>query len=208
MCNYKTEQEAFWAGEFGTMYIYRNSDRKHIASCTKMFSDIFSQCKGVDSVLELGANRGNNMEAIKCLLPESKLTAVEINKDAVAELKKIKFVTTYHCSILNFEVEDQFDFVFTRGVLIHINPDQLELVYDKMYNLSKKYICIAEYYNPTPVSIPYQGHSDRLFKRDFAGDLLKKFDDLKLIEYKFIYHNDWIYPQDDITWFLMEKLNT
>jgi len=27
---------------------------------------------------------------------------------------------------------------------------------------------VAEYYNPSPVAIPYRGHTDRLFKRDFA----------------------------------------
>ena len=29
----------------------------------------------------------------------------------------------------------------------------------------------------------------------------------KLIDYGFIYHNDLNFPDDDITWFLMEKTN-
>jgi spore coat polysaccharide biosynthesis protein SpsF len=55
------------------------------------------------------------------------------------------------------------------------------------------------------VSIPYRGHEDRLFKRDFAGELLSRFGDLRLIDYGFVYHRDPKFPQDDITWFLLEK---
>ena len=53
--------------------------------------------------------------------------------------------------------------------------------------------------------IPYHGESDRLFKRDFAGELMKKYKDLKLVDYGFVYHNDSNFPQDDVTWFLLEK---
>ena len=55
---------------------------------------------------------------------------------------------------------------------------------------SKKYILISEYYNPTPVQVTYRGHKNRLYKRDFAGDLLKKFKKIKLVDYGFIYKND------------------
>jgi pseudaminic acid biosynthesis-associated methylase len=70
---------------------------------------------------------------------------------------------------------------------------------------SKKYICIAEYYNRTPVSINYRGHDERLYKRDFVGEVLDKFPSLTLVDYGFVYHRDPNFPQDDITWFLLEK---
>ena len=81
----------------------------------------------------------------------------------------------------------------------------LPLVYEKLYNASHKYILVCEYYNPSPVSIPYRGHSDRLFKRDFAGEMLDTYSDLRLVDYGFAYKRDNSCPQDDITWFLMEK---
>jgi spore coat polysaccharide biosynthesis protein SpsF len=93
-----------------------------------------------------------------------------------------------------------------KGVLIHINPDMLSTVYEKLYSASCKYILICEYYNPSPVTINYRGHSDRLFKRDFAGEMLEKYIDLKLVDYGFSYKRDAVFPQDDITWFLMEKI--
>ncbi len=69
---------------------------------------------------------------------------------------------------------------------------------------SKKYILIAEYYNPTPVEMEYRGHREKLFKRDFAGEMMDQYNDLTLVDYGFVYHRD-PFPQDDITWFLMKK---
>lgn len=63
---------------------------------------------------------------------------------------------------------------------------------------------VCEYYNPTPISINYRGHTDRLFKRDFCGEILDRYPSLQLIDYGFVYHRDPGFPQDDITWFLME----
>jgi pseudaminic acid biosynthesis-associated methylase len=96
--------------------------------------------------------------------------------------------------------------VFTKGVLIHLSPEVLPAVYEKMYESSARYICVAEYYNPTPVEINYRGHGERLFKRDFAGELLDKYPNLRLVDYGFSYHRDPQFPQDDITWFLLEKV--
>ncbi|MGE5403941.1 MAG: pseudaminic acid biosynthesis-associated methylase, partial [Candidatus Saccharibacteria bacterium] len=66
-------------------------------------------------------------------------------------------------------------------------------------------IIVAEYYNPTPVEIQYRGHANKLFKRDFAGEMMDKYTDLKLVKYGFAYHRDPNFPQDDITWMLLEK---
>jgi spore coat polysaccharide biosynthesis protein SpsF len=35
--------------------------------------------------------------------------------------------------------------------------------------------------------------------------MLDMFPALKLIDYGFAYHRDPAFPQDDVTWFLMEK---
>ena len=98
----------------------------------------------------------------------------------------------------------RFDLTFTKGVLIHINPDKLAAVYDNLYRLSSRYILVCEYYNPSPVSISYHGNDDRLFKRDFAGEMIDRFN-LKLIDYGFNYQRDMYHTNDDTTWFLMEK---
>jgi len=102
-------------------------------------------------------------------------------------------------------VDYQRDLVFTKGVLIHLNPAVLPEIYKKMYKASKKYILVAEYYNPTPVEIEYRGNKGFLFKRDFAGELLETFKDLKLVDYGFVYKRDNNFSGADISWFLLEK---
>lgn len=92
-----------------------------------------------------------------------------------------------------------------RGVLIHINPDKLPIVYRNLYQSTNKYILISEYYNPDPVELTYRGHKGKLFKRDFAGEILDTFKDLRLVDYGFLYHRDNNFDYGDSTWFLLEK---
>jgi spore coat polysaccharide biosynthesis protein SpsF len=204
---FKTEQEKFWAGEFGDKYIGRNNDLELLASSTALFSKIIERTSGIKSVLELGANIGVNLVAINRLLPNAETSGIEINKKAIKDLKKnIKKGKIYNQSILDFKVDYQRDLVFTKGVLIHLNPAVLPEVYKKMHKASKKYILVAEYYNPTPVEIEYRGNKGFLFKRDFAGELLETFKDLKLVDYGFVYKWDNNFSGADISWFLLEKI--
>jgi hypothetical protein len=52
--------------------------------------------------------------------------------------------------------------------------------------------------------VEYRGHADKLFKRDFAGEMIDRFD-LKLIDYGFFYHRDNYFSFGDSSWFLLEK---
>ncbi|PKM94923.1 MAG: pseudaminic acid biosynthesis-associated methylase [Firmicutes bacterium HGW-Firmicutes-1] len=205
--SYQTKQEEFWAGEFGDQYINRNQQERILASSIALFSEILKKTSNISSVIEFGANIGVNLDAIKLLLPDAEFAAIEINQTAADYLREKQWVKVFQESILTCPQTSLYDIVVIRGVLIHINPDVLDGVYQKLYDFSQKYILIAEYYNPSPVAIEYRGHQDRLFKRDFAGDMLDKFPDLKLLDYGFVYRRDPNFPQDDITWFLLEKNN-
>lgn len=205
--SYKTEQENFWAGEFGNDYIDRNKSDKIISANISMFSSILKKTINITKIIEFGSNIGLNLEALRVLLPQVSFSAIEINDNAVAKLQRFDDLTVFQTSILNFEPEETNDLVLIKGVLIHINPAELNHVYELLYRSSNKYICISEYYNPTPVEVEYRGHKERLFKRDFAGELMDKYPDLSLVDYGFVYHRDNTFPQDDMTWFLLEKVS-
>lgn len=205
MEQYKTQQEAFWAGDFGHEYVKRNAGSDIVAGNLALFSKVIRAAGKVESVMELGPNIGMNLIALRQLLPTAELAGVEINATAVAQLKELGYVDVYQASILEFESKKQYDISFTKGVLIHINPEALPQVYDLLYKNSRRYVLVAEYYNPVPVEINYRGHTGKLFKRDFAGEMMERFPDLTLVDYGFSYHKDPCFPQDDITWFLMEK---
>jgi pseudaminic acid biosynthesis-associated methylase len=208
MKDYKSSQEQFWASRFGDEYVERNRGSELLASNLAFFARVLARMPDVRSAIEFGANIGLNLQAIRLLAPGIELSAIEINQKAVKELEALGGISIYPMSVLDFTPDRQRDLVFTKGLLIHINPDELPRVYDLLYKTSKRFICIAEYYNPTPVSVTYRGHQDKLFKRDFAGELLDRFADLRLIDYGFLYHRDNVFPQGDITWFVMEKKNT
>lgn len=198
-----TAQEKFWENKFGDDYIERNSDRRLLLSKIVLFSKILRRIGPIDSVIEFGCNIGLNLDAITFLIPKIQVTGIEINSKA-CEFLKMKNLKHFNESFLSESDYGQFDLSFTKGVLIHTNPDKLKLAYKKLYSHSRKYILIAEYYNPSPVSIEYRGTKDKLFKRDVAGEMLEMYPDLKLIDYGFTYHLD-TFPDDDITWFLLEK---
>ena len=184
--SYKTEQEDFWAGEFGSGYIQRNQSDQLLASNLDFFSKSMRLTSEVNTCIEFGANIGMNLKALQLLYPKQELFGIEINKEAAEELTKvIPNENIYQKSILEFKENRQWDLVLIKGVLIHINPDELLSVYSKLAKASSKYLLVAEYYNPSPVSISYRSHNDRLFKRDFAGEIIDKYPEFKLVDYGF-----------------------
>lgn len=203
--NYQTEQESFWSGDFGNAYTERNEGAGHEAALLHFFSEVLDHTGKLSSAIEFGANRGLNLGALRRLIPDIQLSAIEINDSAVAHLRTIPGLEVNAGSILDFKPAGRFELSLIRGVLIHINPDKLNDVYDRLYACSSRFILVAEYYNPVPVALPYRGHEERLFKRDFAGEILDRFPDLTLRSYGFRYHRDPLCPQDDISWFLLEK---
>lgn len=202
---YSTDQEEFWAGSFGDEYSVRNTGDDWIAANCALFSKVLGRTRDVRSVIEFGANIGLNLRALGLLLPECQLAAVEINASAIERLRTWGRCEVHSQSIIDFEPDREYDFVLIKGVLIHIHPDFLQKVYERLYRSSGRYICVVEYYNPTPVALSYRGHADRLFKRDFAGEMLDAYRDLRLVDYGFCYRRDPNFPQDDVTWFLLEK---
>lgn len=200
-----TAQERFWQGEFGDAYVDRNAGAAAVASCLAFFGRALARAGGLGSVLELGTNRGLNLQALRALLPQAQLQGVELNGKACALARALNVAEIWEGSLFDYPVTKGFDLAFTKGVLIHLPPDLLPAAYDKLYQASRRFILVAEYYNPTPVEVSYRGHAERLFKRDFAGELLDRHTDLRLLDYGFVYHRDPLFPADDISWFLLEK---
>jgi len=203
---FKTDQENFWAGQFGIDYIDRNQGPALLASNLDFFVKGLKQARQLTSCIEFGANIGMNLKALRLLFPQIDAHGIEINPTAAQELRQaIPAENVYPASILDFQPSRTWDLTLIKGVLIHINPEALPTVYDKLVASCKRYLLVAEYYNPSPVAIPYRGHNDRLFKRDFAGEIMERHPQMRLIDYGFAYKRDPNFPQDDITWFLMEK---
>jgi len=199
------EQEKFWHGSFGNSYISRNKSKYLQKNNDYFFKKIFKKKYKINTIIELGSNIGNNLVSIEKIYKNCKITSVEINEKACEILKKKNpNYEVLNKTILDLKTEKKFNLVLCKGVLIHVNPKQLMKTYKKIYNLSNRYILIAEYFSPNPIKIKYRNFKNKLFKRDFAFEIMQSYKNLKLLDYGFVYHKDK-HPLDNINWFLLKK---
>jgi 2-polyprenyl-3-methyl-5-hydroxy-6-metoxy-1,4-benzoquinol methylase len=117
------------------------------------------------SVLEIGCFGGYNLREINNLDPDIELTGFDINSNALAYAKnKLPKINTVNGSIYElskyFE-ENQFDIVFTAGVLIHIpcftNKVETENIRDISANISRianQFIFHAEHHGESHYKLP------------------------------------------------------
>ncbi len=202
-----SSQEKFWAGEFGDDYTDRTYTNQEMKSNIYFWSTMIKKMPDASSFIEFGCNLGMNLRALRSIDDRLKLKGIEINKKAAKKASLIKDVEVLLASIVDSKLNlTRSDCVFTKGVLIHIDPDRLEHVYENLFNSTNSYILISEYFNPTPVEVDYRGHSGKLFKRDFAKELLDRYP-LVLVDYGFVYRYDPQFPLDDQNWFLFRKID-
>ena len=157
--NNLTEQEAFWKSTFTKDYIKRNKNYNRIATIGK---DLLENKVNITSAIELGANIGLNLDALKKIYTNSETFGVEINKYAFKILKKKH--NAINKSILDFHTKKTFDLVMISGVLIHQDPSKLNKIYHLLNKLSKKYIYMNEYFNPSPVTLDYHGEKNKIIE--------------------------------------------
>ncbi len=197
------EPTAFWQGPFGDAYTDRNAVRWQ--DRVPFFRRVLELAPGVESVCEPGANRGHDLQALHAIDPRLRLTGVEINRKAAGLLAELPFVRAVPAALQDYTPAEPFDLVVVCGVLIHIAPADLPLVYQRLFDWSRRYVLLNEYFHPVPVEVPYRGHAGVLFKRDFGGEFWDRFAGrLRLAGYGFLWKRAepaW----DNTTWWLFEK---
>ena len=200
------EQEIFWKDTYADKYIKKNS-QFNIDKGVIAWKKMLNKCQNRKfNILECGSNIGRNIKQIKKIHPDSKCSIIEINNRALEICKANNTIeNAYHGSILDCDFEEnQFDIVFTMGVLIHIAPNDLLRNISKMVKLSRKYVLIGEYFDRNPSTLDYQGEKNKLFKRDFGKYFLENFEG-KCIDYGFLWSEEFESAGfDDITWWLFD----
>ena len=202
---YNNPQEKFWSEQYSDEYIKKNS-KFNTELGLEGWNKMLGQAKNIQNLLECGCNIGRNINFLNTILPKVEKSVIEISSQALEIAQKNnKIKNSFNGPIVEAKFKEQFDLVFTMGVLIHIHPNDLIKNMNKIFELSKNYILIGEYFNRTPVSIKYQGEDDRLFKNDF-GKIFQTNFNLKLVDYGFLWGH--IYDSagfDDFTWWLFKK---
>jgi len=209
----KTEQISRWVGDFGNLYTNRNNrtleemDEKYIENYgitrTHMNKEFISDMDRDIRILEVGCNIANQLLNLQ-RMGFTDLWGIEISVYAIDIAKnKTQNINVVKSSALNIPFKDSFfDLVFTSGVLIHINPEDLPKAMDEIYRVSKKYIWGFEYFSEKEEEIEYRGNKNLLWRNNFMKLYLDRYPNLKVVkEKKFKYtQND---NKDNM--FLLEK---
>lgn len=198
---------AHWTGQAGQEYHARQTVT--LEANVEFFQRALTRSDAT-SMIELGCGAGLNRDALWEWDENVAYHGIDIDGKSIgtaathAAAWSVHDVATPWIDWTPLPLSVGFDLTFTKGCLIHIEPAKLPIVYENLYSMSGSEIMIAEYYSPNPVEIEYRGRTGLLWKRDFAGEMLKAYPDLRLVDYGFHSRHDE-FPQDDITWFLMRK---
>ncbi len=194
--------ETLWGGSFGDAYIERN--RNSGEGREPFWGRILSEFP-LSNVLEVGCNVGPNLELLASHLPERDVFGVDINENALKEVRsRLPGVNALWSPARTLPFRDShFDMVFTTGVLIHQPPETLPLVMAEIVRCSKRYVLCGEYYASKPVEVPYRNEPGSLFKRDFGALYQELFPELHLMLQGFLPKEagGW----DDLTFWVFEK---
>ncbi len=166
-----------WINEFGNDYTARQANT--LDARTQIWKMLLPE--NCESVLEVGANVGQNLEAIGNI-SDCELYASEPNDMAREELINSRYVPLTNVNS-NFAdklgwPDDIADLVITSGLLIHIGPRKLLPSMKEIHRCAKRWIISAEYFAPQEEMIPYRGHQDALWRRDYGSLWLDNFPDL------------------------------
>lgn len=201
-----------WKGDFGDEYTDRNEiTDENLAQRVFLWSEIFktsiSYTKEEFRMLEVGSNIGINLAAIlKTMHRPCKLCALEPNEKAK---KRIPF-NVPGVTLVNGEASDimaisgEFDFVFTSGVLIHMDYEYLKKAMAEIYRVSNRFILCIEYFAAEPTSKTYRYVNDFIHLRDY-GSLWLDNHPLRCINYGFFWKR--VTGLDNLTWWLFEKVH-
>jgi pseudaminic acid biosynthesis-associated methylase len=203
-----TKQIEAWRSEFGDAYTDRNlASPQQLRARVALWAEILGRVSPPPrSILEVGANRGMNLRALRSL-SDARFFALEPNDKARAILVSDGVVAASDvragaASAIDFG-DGIADLAFTCGVLIHVHPDELAASIAEIHRCSRRWIACIEYFADQPEQIQYRGHSDLLFKRDFGGFWLDSYPDLRVAGYGFAWRRAT--GLDNLNWWLFEK---
>jgi pseudaminic acid biosynthesis-associated methylase len=190
-----------WCGEFGNQYTARNT-RATLQARKDMWACMLPA--GCDSILEVGANVGLNLEALS-YLTGAELYACEPNDVARAELGLLldaDHIRSDYADKLGWP-DRHADLTFTSGVLIHVPPDKIELSIKEINRVSARYVICGEYFAPSEEMIPYRGHDNAMWRRDYGSMFMDLCPDLHPLGTLFAWKRTT--GLDNLTFWIFEK---
>jgi len=120
---------------------------------------------GAKKICEAGCNIGNNLTSFPT---DFKVNGFDMSKYALKEAKKRHAGFNFKEGNLNeipFQ-NNEFDLVFTRGVLIHIPSHDLDKILEELLRISNKWVFNLEYFGDDGEMINWKRGGDLLWYRN------------------------------------------
>ena len=209
----ETRQEQEWRGTFGKEYSERNLltpaaldalyEQKYGITRGALNQRFLAEVPKDARILEVGCNLGNQLLALQ-QMGFTNLYGIEIIGEIVKQSQsRLPAAKISEGSALQIPFPDgYFDLIFTAGVLIHIAPQDLRIAMSEMRRCTKTWIWGSEYYAPEMTEIPYRGHTNLLWKTDYAKLYVKNFPDLQIVREE---HLNYLSDGNVDTMFLLRR---
>ena len=208
-----TPQMKVWSGEFGRAYTDRNvltpdeldalyRERVGVGQ-RAMNAEFLGELPRDLRILEVGSNVGTQLLCLQDM-GFTRLCGVELQRYAVERSKQyLKNIDVLQGSAFDVPFKDGFfDLVFTSGVLIHLAPGDIGGALREIYRCSRRFIWGLEYYAPEYQAVEYRGHTELLWKTDFAKLYLETCPSLRLVKQRIF---PWLDGPNEDVMFLLEK---
>lgn len=99
------------------------------------------------SIYEVGCNSGRNLWAVTQTYPDKLVGGIDINEEAIDMARNKMPQGAFEVGdIHTLNTDDEFDVVFTSGVLLHISPNSIKKVLSLCISKAKKYVLHMETY--------------------------------------------------------------
>ena len=209
-----TRQKKIWTSRFGDAYTDRNRcapreldalyRRLYGVTKTAMNKEFLGQFP-IRNVLEVGCGSADQLEHLQ-RAGYRNLYGCEISEYAIRKANELtKNINVVRGDIFDLPFKDNyFDLAFTAGVLIHVSPADMKDALREMYRVSRKYILGFEFWSDRHTPITYRGHTNFLWKANFARMYLDIFPRrLKLLKERHYTYRD---NSNIDTMFLLKKV--
>ena len=206
------EQSKMWIGDFGKEYTNKNNfnleeyDNKHKEwfgySRSFLNQEFLGDLDRGMRILEVGCNVGIQCEFLQ-RMGFSNLYGIDVQSYALEIGKRIrKGINFIKGDILDIPFKDNyFDLIFTSGVLMGVNPDDIQKALKEIVRCSKRYIFGFEYYSDHYIFISYDRWKEKiLWKANFIKLYQEEYSGLKLLKEKYLKYKD-----RDPYFFLLQK---
>lgn len=207
-----SDQVEKWATEAGRRYTKRNPqtvaelndlrEEQYGTTQTDLFERVLGDVDRDSEILEVGTNVGVQLRCLRELGFQN-LYGFDVQEYAITQCREYDpEAGVFVADAANAPVRDEeFDLVFTMGMLITLPPEKVGAVLDEIVRCSNRYLLGLEFYADEYTRIDSDHEEQLYWKADFCN-LYRERHDLRLLESEFLEYQD----NDNVDQlFLLEK---